>query len=113
MIIAIDFDGTIVENKYPEIGNLKPNVQKIINRLVAEGHYIIIWTCRSDSSDLENLKKFLHDNNILYHAINENKSNLGFSPKPKIFANIYIDDRQLGGIPDDWNDIYNIIVNGN
>ena len=54
---------------------------------------------------IEALKKY----NIKYHKINENYPELGFNPFPKIFANIYIDDRQLGNISNDWNDIYKLI----
>ena len=46
-ILALDFDGTIVEHKFPDIGALKPNVVGVINQLFNEGYYIIIWTCRS------------------------------------------------------------------
>ena len=45
MIIAIDFDGTIVENKYPKIGTLRKGAKAVINRLYDSGHFIIIYTC--------------------------------------------------------------------
>lgn len=48
MIFAIDFDGTIVEHKYPEIGALKPSAKQVINELYGKGHYIIIWRSRND-----------------------------------------------------------------
>ena len=47
MVLAIDFDGCIVEETYPEIGELRKDAKKIINQLVQDGHYIIIWTCRT------------------------------------------------------------------
>lgn len=122
MIIAIDFDGTIVYNKastdveggYSAIGELKPNVKSVINRLHEEGHNILIWTCRTGNNALGKMIQFLDENEIKYDTVNQNspfidRSNWSFIPFPKILADIYIDDRQLGGIPDDWNEIYYLI----
>ena len=115
MIIAIDFDGTIVEHDFPEIGKLKPHAKEIINRLFEQGHKIIIWTCRSTqihktpNSTIFAVKDFLLTNGIRFHTINNNYAGLGFQPSPKVYADLYIDDRQLGGIPDDWRQIYDMI----
>ncbi len=46
MIIAVDFDGTIVEHKYPKIGREKPFAIDTLRRLAGEGHKIILWTSR-------------------------------------------------------------------
>lgn len=108
MIIAIDFDGTIVEHKFPEIGKLRKDAKEVINQLYNEGHYIIIWTCRYEGFAVEQMELFLAANDIKYHCINQNHPELLFSPKPKIYADIYIDDRQVGGLPS-WKEIYNII----
>ncbi len=119
MIIAIDFDGTIVEHKFPYIGRLKPNAVETITRLYHEGHKIIIWTCRTSQRNgnfpkdakptIFDVKEFLDENNIPYHTINNNIPEIAFQPSPKVYADIYIDDKQLGGIPNDWEDIYNLI----
>ena len=117
MIIAIDFDGTIVEHEFPKIGPLKKNAKVVINRLFDEGHDIIIWTCRTIQdnfkgqfeSTLLHVMTFLDREGIKYTSINNNSPNIDFQPWPKVYANIYIDDRQLGGIPDDWEEIYRII----
>jgi len=105
LIIAIDFDGTIVEHKFPEIGKLKPFAKEIINKLVEDGNYIIIWTCRYVKQDLVNMFYFLVNNGIKFHNININCPNIDFKPIPKIYADIYIDDRSLF-YKDDWNLIY-------
>ena len=115
-ILAIDFDGTIVEHRYPDVGELKPNAVKIINRLHAEGFTIIIWTCRGQADLVSDHLEVL---GIKYDYINENAPNVRemfgvgpdeeWEPSRKIYADIYIDDRQLGGIPDDWETIYCII----
>lgn len=110
-IIAIDFDGTIVEDRYPEIGELKHNSKEVINKLYGEGYTIIIWTCRTYLKMLEAVE-FLVKNGIKYHQINENcpknVHKYGGSNPRKISANIYIDDLQLEPLPD-WNEIYEII----
>lgn len=114
MIIAIDFDGTIVEHQFPNIGPLRTNAKEVINRLYDEGHGIIIWTCRTSQNifpastrpTVFDVKDFLDKEGIKYHTINNNIPELSFQPSPKVYADVYIDDRQLGGIPDDWEDIY-------
>lgn len=110
MILAIDFDGTIVDEDYPNIGKLKPNVVNIINKLYDLGDYIIIWTNRKDA-DLKSALEFLDKVGIKYHIANDNIKDvkLNFIPYPKIYADIFIDDRGILGIPNDWNTIYNII----
>lgn len=111
MIFAIDFDGTIVEANYPSIGELKPNAKKIINQLFDEGHEIIINTCRAGIFEGD-AYKFLTDNGIRYTFVNSNLPHLIEEFKQdcrKISADVYIDDKQLGGIPDDWDEIYELI----
>jgi hydroxymethylpyrimidine pyrophosphatase-like HAD family hydrolase len=105
MIIAIDFDGTVVEHKYPEIGELKPKAKEVINKLVDKGHYIIIWTCRYVKKDLEDMLDFLIANEIKFHNVNMNYPNLDFKPIPKVYANIYIDDRNIFCEDVNWDKI--------
>ena len=47
MIIAVDFDGTLCENRYPEIGYPMPRAIDSMRRLHEDGHYLILWTCRT------------------------------------------------------------------
>ena len=118
-MLAIDFDGTIVEHKFPFIGEPKPNVVEVINRLYNEGHSIIIWTCRTSQNDFKDVPnseptifdvyKFLGRHKIPFTTINHNDPKNPFQPSPKVYADIYIDDKQLGGIPDDWEEIYELI----
>lgn len=108
-IIAIDFDGTIVEHQFPEIGPLMPNAKEVINRLHEQGHYIIIWTCRNmtepehpewTDAPIPAVIAFLRNNGIHFDSINENHPAQGFWLQArKVFADIYIDDRNLGGFP--------------
>lgn len=46
MIIAVDFDGTIVEHKYPEIGRELPFAIETLKKLQQERHRLILWSVR-------------------------------------------------------------------
>lgn len=111
MILVIDFDGTIVKSKYPDIGGLRLNAKEVINKLYDEGYIILINTCRSGIYE-GNVYTFLKENDIKYHYINSNLPSqiekYGQDCR-KLSGDIYIDDKQLGGIPNDWNLIYKMI----
>lgn len=110
MVLAVDFDGTIVEALYPGIGELRKDTKKIINKLHLEGHYIIIWTCRTGTA-LQEAKDFLIANEIRFHLINEHHPEaltLYGESGPKIGADYYIDDKSIEGLSS-WRRIYNII----
>ena len=90
---AFDFDGTIVEHRFPDIGPKRMIIVKKIKRLAKDlSNVIIIWSCRS--GDFENqMRDWLDDNNVYYDFINENPIfNIGTR---KIFAHHYIDDRNI------------------
>jgi hypothetical protein len=111
MVIAIDFDGTIVYDKFPDIGEIKPNAKEIINQLYNEGNIIIIWTCRYSIHEYK-AKIFLENNDIKFHYINMHVPELTEKYKNdtrKLSYDVLIDDKNLGGIPDDWNKIYLMI----
>jgi hypothetical protein len=108
LIFGINFDGTIVEHKYPNIGELLPQAKETINMLYDQGHIIIIWTCRYTREDLNSMETFLKDNNIHFHKINENADQIQsgtFNPSPKIFADVYFDDRSFPPFPG-WDIVY-------
>jgi len=114
MIIAVDFDGTLVENRYPEIGALKDGAKEIMRRLYADGHYIILWTCRTGKPLIDAIN-FLLENGMSFSRVNDhNPDNLaqygGGAEGKKIFAHVYIDDQHVGKLPD-WPDIYEYICN--
>ena len=107
MIIAIDFDGTIVNDKYPEIGFVNPYARKVINQLHDEGHYIIIWTCRN-GEHLTTAINFLLEQDIHFDRVNDqnpdNRKMYGDSTR-KVYADIYIDDKNACGFPG-WEEVY-------
>jgi histidinol phosphatase-like enzyme len=110
-IVAIDFDGTIVEHEFPEMGDLKPYAKEVINKLHEEGYYIIIWTCRGEYGLIDAIN-FLKENEIHFDKINENApyEMICFKPSPKIFANFYVDDRNVGVKEINWKEIYKQIT---
>ncbi len=111
MIIAVDFDDTLVYSDYPNVKGIKPDAAQILEKLIDEGNDIIIWTCRMDEP-LEIAKQFLKEMEVKHHYINEHVPRLIEKYKNdtrKIYADVYIDDKNLGGIPEDWNEIYNIL----
>lgn len=90
---AFDFDGTMVENEFPRIGNQCPKTIEMIKTLYSElRNIIIIWTCR-DNNLLLKMKEYLIDEKIPYDFINENP--LFKTNSPKIFAHKYYDDRAI------------------
>lgn len=97
-VIAIDFDGVIVDDCYPEIGRLKDDASHSLN-LLSKHFTIIIWTCRS-GLDLEVVRQFLEEHHLPFDYLNENtieNKRLFGNDSRKIFADIYVDDRVPGG----------------
>jgi len=101
MILAIDFDGTICRGKYPNIDGLQPYAKEVINRLYHAEHYLIINTCRSGEQLLEAINYMLQQG-IQFHRVNDNhpeESARYNNNSRKIYAHLYIDDKNLGGFP--------------
>ena len=110
MTIAIDFDGTIVEHRYPQIGPEIPFAIDTLKMLMQERHRLILWTVR-EGRLLEEAVEWCRQRGVEFYAVNqdypeEEKGDKGFSRKLK--ADLFIDDRNLGGLPD-WGDIYRMI----
>jgi hypothetical protein len=110
MTIAIDFDGTLHTGQWPEIGAPAPCAVEVMKRLKADGHYLIIWTCR-DGKPQTDMINWLLDKGIPFDRINdnstENTERFGGNPR-KVNADVYIDDKQVGGLPT-WNEIYDYV----
>ena len=109
MTIAVDFDGTIVENKYPEIGKELPFAIHTLQVLQEEGNRLILFTSR-EGELLDEAVAFCHERGLDFYSINSNNPPDALFPRytAKVIADVYIDDRNLGGIPD-WNTIYEMI----
>lgn len=113
MIIAVDFDGTIVEHKYPAIGKELPFATATLRQLIKDGHKLILWSVR-EGELLEEAIKWCENHGVRFYAANANldedagetQQSAHFSRKLK--ADMFIDDRNIGGLPD-WGSIYQMI----
>lgn len=111
LIIAIDFDGTIVEDTYPKIGKPRLFAFETLKRLQEDGHRLILWTYRSGLR-LEEAVKFCNDNGIQFYAVNKSfpEEQFDYSKSRKIYADLFIDDRNIGGVLG-WGEVYQMITN--
>jgi len=110
MIIAVDFDGTIVKHRYPAIGKEIPFAIKTLKLLQQKGHKIILWTYRF-GKELEEAVNFCEKRGLTFFAVNNGLEGEEFDNtySRKIYADVYIDDRNLFGIPE-WGKIYDLII---
>ena len=111
MNIAIDFDGTIVEHRYPGIGREIPFAIDTLKMLTQDGHRLILWSVR-EGQLLEEAVEWCRERGLEFYAVNkdfpeENREDKKFSRKLKV--DMFIDDRNIGGLPD-WGTIYRMIT---
>ena len=110
--LAIDFDGTIVEHKFPRIGKELPFAIQTLKQLQEDGFQLILWTYRS-GKELQEAVDFCAERGLEFFAVNTNypEGVPSGNHSPKILADIYIDDRNLGGFPG-WGITYQILTEG-
>ncbi|MGN0036818.1 MAG: BT0820 family HAD-type phosphatase [Bacteroidaceae bacterium] len=113
MNIAVDFDGTIVEHDYPRIGPELPFAIDTLKKLQQEQHRIILWTVR-EGTLLEEAVEYCRKRGLEFYAVNkdfpeETPQSDRYSRKLK--ADLFIDDRNLGGMPD-WGVVYRMVHDG-
>jgi len=111
-ILAVDFDGTITKGDFIDLDDpkaLAEGAAKIINGWYNDGCIITIWSCRSPlDGTMFKADKFLGEHGIKYHYLNANVPWLPWVDSRKIFAHIYIDDKNLGGFPG-WDEADKIV----
>lgn len=110
MTIAVDFDGTIVEHRYPEIGKERPFATMTLRRLADEGHRLILWSVR-EGRLLDEAVEWCKERGVTFYAVNrdfEEEDGTGRNFSRKIKADLFIDDRNVGGLPD-WGTIYALV----
>jgi len=95
MIIAVDFDGTIVTHEYPKIGEPVENALGMLHLFNKLDHKIILWTMRSGVQLCEAVQ-YLEDNGVNLWGVNENPEQKSWTNSPKQYAQMYIDDAALG-----------------
>ncbi len=109
MKIAIDFDGTIVEHKFPEIGKELLFAFETMLELKKQKHQLILWTYRS-GKELEEAVEFCKERGIEFYAVNRSYPEENYDDRisRKIEADVYIDDRNIGGFPG-WSAIWQML----
>ena len=111
MVIAVDFDGTIVEHRYPDIGREIPFAIDTLKMLIADRHKVILWTVR-EGKLLDDAVEWCRQRGVEFYAVNkdypEEKKEYNNHFSRKIKAEVWIDDRNLGGLPD-WGEMYTMI----
>ena len=110
LTIAVDFDGTIVEHCFPEIGPELPHAFEVLKELQNKGHRLILWTFR-DGIYLKQAVDYCTENGVFFYAINESHPNEDFNKymSRKIDADVFIDDRNVGGFIG-WQKIRKILI---
>lgn len=112
LIIAVDFDGTIVQDAYPKVGKPMLFAFDALKTLQSQGHRLILWTYRSGET-LDDAVEFCRKNGIEFYAVNSSFEGEIFNEAErsrKINADLFIDDRNLGGFPG-WGEVIQIIEN--
>lgn len=114
--VAIDFDGTLITDAWPQCGVDMPGGAEVIAWLLSQGARIIIWTCRTEKqcppgapwSDIQYVHDWLKDHGFRWDLgirilVNDNFSDIrekfNHSESRKVFAHVYVDDKNLGGFP--------------
>lgn len=110
MIVSVDFDGVLHSGEYPKIGIASADAVNYMRKIAENGHYIIINTCRNGDL-LVDAVNFLLNAGIPFNRVNDNcpynMAKYGSNTR-KIYADLYIDDHNVGGLPS-WEEIYKYI----
>jgi 2-hydroxy-3-keto-5-methylthiopentenyl-1-phosphate phosphatase len=111
LIIAIDFDGTIVEDAYPKIGKPMIFAFETMRKLQSEGHRLILWTYRTEKK-LKEAVDFCKQQGLEFYAINKSYPEEEFDGKisRKINATFFVDDRNIGGFIG-WTAVHKLLLN--
>jgi hypothetical protein len=109
MKIAVDFDGTIVEHRYPDIGEEMLFAFDSLKALQKQGHQLILWTFRA-GKELDEAVEFCKKRGIVFYAVNRSypEEKYDDSISRKIDADVFIDDRNVGGFPG-WSQIWQML----
>ncbi len=108
--IAVDFDGTIVEHRYPAIGKELLFAFDTLRALQKQKHLLILWTYRT-GKELDEAVEFCRQNGVEFYAVNKSYPEEVFDDlysSRKIEADLFIDDRNIGGMLG-WGEIYHLI----
>ncbi|MFQ3215274.1 MAG: hypothetical protein ACJAT1_000406 [Marivirga sp.] len=107
--IAVDFDGTIVEDNYPKIGKPHLFAFETLKTLQNKQHQLILWTVR-EGKRLNEAVDFCRENGIEFYAVNKNfpEDKLEEGQSPKLNVDLFIDDRNIGGFVG-WSKVWELL----
>ncbi len=118
-IAVVDFDGTIVQHRFPAIGDPMSYAFVVLKEMKEAGWKLILWTCREDEGHkinrqyLSDAVEFCRQHGVEFDAVNETLKEAEFRPEGvptrKPYADIHIDDRNLGGFPG-WLEVRRICI---
>ena len=114
MVIAVDFDGTIVEHAYPKIGRPIPFAIDVLKKLQSECHHqLVLWSVR-EGKLLDEALEYCRERGLEFFAVNSRYPDEEYDPAHsarKLDVDMFIDDRNVGGLPD-WGVIYRMVKYG-
>lgn len=100
MIICVDFDGTVVDHKFPAIGEPVPDAINWLKRLHYNGAKLILYTMRSDGMRegdlLAEAVQYLEKNGVELYDVNCNPGQKEWTSSPKVYGHVYVDDAAFG-----------------
>lgn len=100
MIIGVDFDGTIVDHRFPEIGSEVPGAFRWLKSFQEAGAKLILWTMRSNCQNsgdvLVNAVDYCRERGVEFFGVNCNPDQHTWTTSPKVYAHVYIDDAAYG-----------------
>ena len=94
LIIAVDFDGTVVTHEYPKVGRFI-GAESVLSDLVTQGAKLILWTMRS-GEQLEDAVRWFEERKIPLYGVNKNPTQHTWTSSNKCYAHLFIDDASLG-----------------
>jgi len=95
MYICVDFDGTIVDHRYPDVGAPAPQAVESLRAWIAAGAKIILFTMRS-GAELQDAVDYLAANGVSLHGVNVNPDQVSWTTSPKAYGQLYVDDAAFG-----------------
>lgn len=100
MYICIDFDGTIVDHRFPELGPPVPGALEWLRKFQEAEAKLILFTMRSDGGSsgdsLTSAVRYLEENEITLYGVNRNPTQVHWTSSPKAYGQLYIDDAAFG-----------------
>ena len=95
MYICVDFDGTVVDHRYPDIGRPAPGALETLKAVAAKGAKLILFTMRS-GAELDEAVRYLLKNGVVLYGVNRNPDQDSWTSSPKAYGHVYVDDAAFG-----------------